>query len=410
MHMPPEAATSDILEPRDAASIVWQRLTPERWPLPLNVLPVGTALVGGAVRDALLGRVRDCPDLDLVVVGEALALTRQLAETLGGTAVVLDEGRDMGRLVLRDWTIDVARQDGLSLVEDLQRRDYRLNALALPLQPRGALVDPTGGLRDLQDGRLVAVQETNLTDDPLRMLRGLRLMAEIPLELDPQTETWIRRHSDKLGQSAPERILAEVQRLTHGPHADGVLPILLDLNLLAPWSDPVEQGRVIPGSREAAGLTAAERERALPLARLMHLLSDAGLEQLRASRQLRQRCRRLRRWVRDRPIDPETMAEDDRYELHGDLEEDLPALILHLSPQHRPAWLQRWRDPDDPLFHPAAPVDGRTLQRELGLKPGPAIGLLLKHLKRERAFQRLDGRASALQEAQRWCGLHRDLL
>ena len=238
----------------------------------------------------------------------------------------------------------------------------------------------------------------------------MRPVREGQLELDPQTEAWIRRHSDKLGQSAPERILAEVQRLTHGPHADGVLPILLDLELLAPWSDPVDQCRAIPGSGEAAGLTAAERERALPLARLIHLMGDAGLERLRASRQQRQRCRRLRRWVRDLAIDPDTMAENDRYELHCDLDEDLPALILHLSSQHHPAWLQRWRDPDGPLFHPAAAVDGMTLQRELGLKPGPAIGLLLEHLKRERAFQRLGGRAAALQEAQRWCALHRDLL
>ena len=84
MHMPPEAASTSILEPRAAASIVWQRLNPGQWPLRLEALPDGTSLVGGAVRDALLDRLPRCPDLDLVVTGKALALTQQLAASLGG--------------------------------------------------------------------------------------------------------------------------------------------------------------------------------------------------------------------------------------------------------------------------------------------------------------------------------------
>ncbi|WP_369791929.1 CCA tRNA nucleotidyltransferase [Synechococcus sp. CC9616] len=410
MHMPPEAASSNILEPRDAASIVWQRLNPGQWPLRLEVLPDGTALVGGAVRDALLDRLPSCPDLDLVVTGKALALTQQLAASLGGTAVVLDERRDIGRLVLRGWTIDIARQEGQSLLEDLRRRDYRLNAMALPLHPGGELVDPTGGLRDLREGRLVAVSEDNLKDDPLRLLRGLRLMAEMRLALDPQTQIWIRCHRNLLGQSAPERILAELERLVRAPHADGVLPLLEELELLTTWSDPAGQQRPIPGINESEGMTPDERDRALPLSRLMHMLGDLGLEQLRASRQLRQRCRTLRRWVRDLPADPETLDETSRYRLHCELEQDLPALILHLSSSQRMTWMQRWRDPDDPLFHPVAAVDGLTLQRELGIKPGPAVGLLLQHLKRERAFLRIGNRASSLKEAQRWCESHSDLL
>ena len=410
MHMPPEAASFNILDPSEAASTVWQRLNPGQWPLPLEALPDGTVLVGGAVRDALLDRLPSCPDLDLVVTDKALALTDQLATSLGGTAVVLDERRDIGRLVLQGWTIDIARLDGQSLVEDLQRRDYRLNAMALPLHPGGGLLDPTGGLRDLHEGRLVAVNEDNLKDDPLRLLRGLRLMAEIPLKLDPQTGAWIRRHSNRLGQSAPERILAELQRLVRAPHADGVLPLLDDLDLLNTWSDPCNRRRPIPGTRESADMTPDERDRALPLSRLMHLIGDSGLDQLRASRRLRQRCQTLRRWVRELPEDPETLDEQDRYQLHCELEEDLPAFILQLPVNQRATWIQRWREQEDPLFHPAADVDGLTLQRELGIKPGPVIGHLLEHLKRERAFQRITGRASSLKEAQRWYALHSDLL
>ena len=164
MHMPSNSPATAILE----------RLAPQRWPLPLDLLPAGAMLVGST--DALLARLKPQPDLDLVVPSGALALTRTLANRLGGSCVVLDQERDMARLVLRGWTVDIARQDGASLEADLQRRDYRINAIALPLHGPAQLIDPTGGLADLQQGRLTAVRESNLTDDPLRLLRGLRLM------------------------------------------------------------------------------------------------------------------------------------------------------------------------------------------------------------------------------------------
>ena len=305
-----------ILEPdSDLAGELWTRLAPGNWPIPLSALPEGSALVGGAVRDGLLGRLTSCPDLDLVVPGGALRRSRSLAAALGGTAVVLDEQRDMARLVLRGWTIDFARQEGASLSDDLQRRDYRINAIALPLHPRGPLVDPTGGLRDLKRRQLVAVREDNLIDDPLRLLRGLRLMAEIPLQLDPLTRNWIQRHRNRLALSAPERILAELQRLVAGAEADTVLPLLLQLQLLNRWQDSTNHAAACPTVAQAEAMSPQERLQWLPLARLTQLLSAAGLEDLRASRQLRQRCQRLRHWIQRLPETPETLSEADRYRL-----------------------------------------------------------------------------------------------
>jgi len=396
MHMPSGPAADAILE----------RLAPQRWPLPLDRLPKETALVGGAVRDALLDRLKPQPDLDLVVPSGALALTRSLAKGLGGSCVVLDEERDMARLVLEGWTVDIARRDGPTLEADLERRDYRLNAIALPLHRPEQLIDPTGGLEDLQQRRLTAVRESNLTDDPLRLLRGLRLMAEIPLTLDSITAEWMERHRHQLIRAAPERILAELQKLVAGPLADQALVQLTRLKLVEPWS----AGQPLPTAHHAAQLTAGERERALPLARLTALISDQGLEQLKASRALRQRCRRLRQWQHQLPPDPATLAEAQRVQLHLDLDRDLPALALQLDPTRQSRWLQRWRDPEDPLFHPATPVDGSTLQRELNLAPGPALGALLMHLRQERAFGRLIGRDDALEEAHRWIKRNRDAL
>ena len=396
MHMPSEPSALAILE----------RLAPQRWPLPLDLLPEKTALVGGAVRDALLDRLKPQPDLDLVVPSDALDLTRTLAKRLGGSCVVLDQERDMARLVLGGWTVDIARQDGATLEADLGRRDYRLNAIALPLQRPEQLIDPTGGLMDIRQRRLTAVRESNLTDDPLRLLRGLRLMAEIPLSLDPITADWMKLHRQQLTRAAPERILAELQKLVAGPLADQALVQLSELELVQPWA----AGQPPPSSDDAIQLTADERDQALPLVRLTALISDRGLEQLKASRVLRQRCQRLRRWQHQLPQDPALLAEAQRLQLHLDLDRDLPALVLQLDPTLQRRWLQRWRDPEDPLFHPANPVDGTTLQRELNLAPGPGLGMLLMHLRQERAFGRLNSRDAALQEAQRWSKRNRDAL
>ena len=117
MHMPQRSGPVPIVSgsPEQSAAALWQSLQPERWPLPVAELPAGTALVGGAVRDGLLGRLRQQPDLDLVVPGEAVVLARRLARRWGGSPVVLDAERDMARLVVQGWTIDLARGLGATL-------------------------------------------------------------------------------------------------------------------------------------------------------------------------------------------------------------------------------------------------------------------------------------------------------
>ncbi|MEA5411479.1 hypothetical protein VB737_06855, partial [Synechococcus sp. BA-120 BA3] len=160
-------------------------------------LPAGTALVGGAVRDGLLGRLTPRPDLDLVVPVDAIDLARRLGRQLGGSCVVLDQERSIARLVLQGWTIDLARCAGEDLAADLTRRDFTANAIALPLEgaastgPGSAadlrLIDPCGGLPDLAASRLVAISEANLLDDPLRLLRGVRLACELAFRIAPAT-------------------------------------------------------------------------------------------------------------------------------------------------------------------------------------------------------------------------------
>ena len=138
----------------------------------------------------------------------------------------------------------------------------------------------------------------------------------------------------------------------------------------------------------------------MPLARLTALVSDEGLNQLRASRALRQRCKRLRSWQQRTGQAPESLSESDRLQLHEELEGDLPALALQLPMPEKGIWLRRWRNPEDPLFHPRTPVDGNDLLTALEIEPGPRLGCLLHHLKLELAFGRIQTPSEALKEAQ----------
>ncbi len=379
--------------------------------------PAGTALVGGAVRDGLLGRLPPRPDLDLVVPGDAIALARGLQRQLGGTCVVLDRERSIARLVLQGWTLDLARCEGESLAVDLARRDFTVNAIALPLDPGGegaGLVDPTGGLEHLAARRLVAVSEANLLADPLRMLRGMRLAAELGFEMEATTLAWIGKHHGRLAAVAGERVVAELERLAAAPDGGEGLRRALEAGLLRPWSDveaPAGLQHLDAGTATRRGLGPAERVGALRLARLAAVLDERALAALPLSRRTEQRCHRLGRWrerLRQRGIDRlEDLPEEERLTLQQELEEDLPALLLQLDPAAARTALARWRDPGDPLFHPRAPIDGDRLQRELGLRPGPRLGHLLRHLLRERAFGRLPadsegGEATILAAARRW--------
>jgi len=391
--------------PGDQARALWQLLDPPQWPVPFQELPRGTALVGGAVRDGLLGRLAARPDLDLVVPGEAIGLARTLAQRWGGSVVVLDRDRSIARLVIHGSTVDLARQEGATLEADLRRRDFSINAIALTLpagRAEAVLVDPCHGLQDLAAGRLRALSEANLLADPLRLLRGMRLVGDLALSIDPQSGSWIRDHRALLTRVAPERVLAELERMAASCLGQHGLALALNYGLLEPWlaDDALPQGAELPlkaltaDQAQARGLSPDEVLTALPLARLALLFDAASLVRLQASRRLQKSVGNLNHWLKRLQVPGisgvlERLAEDERLNLQIELETDLPALLLHLERNQAQTALERWRDPDDPLFHPAAPMDGHTLQQQLQVPAGPLLGQLLNYLKRERAMGRL---------------------
>jgi putative nucleotidyltransferase with HDIG domain len=197
-------------------------------------------LVGGSVRDLLLGR--ELHDLDLAVPAGALDIARRLANAMQGAFVPLDEGRDVGRALLngpdgRVLVVDIAAWRGPSLAADLAARDFTLNALAVELHgDEAAIIDVTGGLADLEARLVRTTSERALSDDPLRCLRGLRLVAELSpwgMRLDQNTAQQIRLHAPRLHQCAAERVRDELVRILAAPQPQRWLSMLSELGLLA---------------------------------------------------------------------------------------------------------------------------------------------------------------------------------
>ena len=194
-------------------------------------------LVGGAPRDLLLGR--PVADFDVAVAADGFALSRALANVLRAAWVPLDEARGVGRVVLRhhhDWLwLDIARFRDGALEADLLQRDFTVNAIALD-PTTGTTVDPSGGLADLEARRLRPTNERAFLDDPLRILRGVRLSATHGLSLDPSCQPLMRQAAPQLREVAGERqreewlkLLAPAGAAARVERLDdfGVLPHLL---------------------------------------------------------------------------------------------------------------------------------------------------------------------------------------
>src|SRR5438093_1853849 len=169
-------------------------------------------IVGGAVRDELLGR--ELVDLD-IAVREPKRAARAYAKRSGGSPFPLSERHGAWRVALDGGrTVDFTPLPG-SVEDDLATRDFTINAIARPLAG-GEPVDPFGGRDDLAARRLRAVRGSVFEDDPLRLLRAVRLEDELDVRLDEATEALVREHAALVTRPAGERILAELRRLSPG--------------------------------------------------------------------------------------------------------------------------------------------------------------------------------------------------
>ena len=283
-------------------------------------------LVGGTVRDALLGLVPG--DLDLTVARDAAGCCRRLIRLLaGGTFVDLGgTGEDVARIVFRGMTIDISgfRGDARTIAEDLCLRDYTINAMAVPLSSlqEGAgqviLLDPLIGYGDLEQGILRSCPAA-FSADPLRMLRGFRLSATLGFGLSEETLAEIARDAALIGRAAAERINHELDLIMASARAFRTLQTMHGTGLLG-WIVPelykglgVEQpefhhldvfhhsflalerieaiieqpARYYPGSGEAllGYLQKTEVRRCLKWAALLHDIGKPGTREVQVERE-----------------------------------------------------------------------------------------------------------------------------
>ncbi len=171
-------------------------------------------LVGGAVRDRLLGR--DTDDVDIVLAGDAEPVAKALRREIGGAAFPLGDRYGGWRVAGAAQTVDLIPLVGGTLASDLAARDFTVNAMA---QPVGGdeVIDPFGGRADLEARRLRAVGPASFTADPLRVLRLARFAAELGLTIEPEALAAAQAAAPGLESVAAERSFAEVTRILLAP-------------------------------------------------------------------------------------------------------------------------------------------------------------------------------------------------
>jgi putative nucleotidyltransferase with HDIG domain len=170
-------------------------------------------LVGGAVRDDLLGR--QTADLDIVVDGDPADAARAVARAAGRAACfALSEEFGSWRVVAREgaWQLDVEPLRGETLEADLALRDFTVNAIAQELAGGGP-IDPLGGIADLRERRLRIAGPHAFAHDPLRVLRLVRVAVELDLEPDADTVRGATQEAHGLRQVSAERVFAELRRI-----------------------------------------------------------------------------------------------------------------------------------------------------------------------------------------------------
>ena len=170
----------------------------------LRDLPSGCYVVGGAVRDRLLGI--EPVDVDVACADPAGAAARIGRAIRLGTA----EHLSAWRVAESGHVYDFAAMEGGAIEPDLARRDFTVNAMAVALDD-GVLLDPHGGQADLRRRRVRMIDESNFDDDPLRCLKAVRMAVRFDFTIEPETLEAIRTRAAKISAVAPERVTYELE-------------------------------------------------------------------------------------------------------------------------------------------------------------------------------------------------------
>ena len=190
-------------------------------------------LVGGYIRDFFLGKgINDLKDRDIAIKG-AEEFAQKLAAELNATFITLDSENKIYRLVLKDKEnyLDISELCGDTIEEDLQRRDFTINAIAYDLK-ENKFIDVRGGIDDIKNKRIREIREENFVDDPLRILRAFRFMATTGFGINEELKKFLVKHKELIKQPAKERIHDEIMKLFGGKYTSDTLLKMLDTGIL----------------------------------------------------------------------------------------------------------------------------------------------------------------------------------
>ena len=402
-------------------------------PFDIDILPPSAYLVGGTVRDALLGRQRNYFDLDFVLPQGAIKIARRLARIYQAGFVMLDKERQIARVVFKQGTVDIAQQEGDTLEQDLHRRDFTINAIAYNLQSQ-EIIDPLNGQADLDQGVLRMIAPGNLQDDPLRLLRAYRQGAQLKFTIEPQTRSTIRQLAAQIATVAAERVQAELNYLlstTSGSPwlteawEDGLLSMWLEdlskenletLNLVETvaelvsknWSDFDQYLQECMSKSSLSWLNLAKlsclvsSNRDVAEAQLSHLKYSRGeIKTVGLAVQYLPRLLSL-------PTDYLSLREQyfffrDVGKAFGTLMVFLLAKVIVKEGELKTQWINlvnplisRYLDKEDQVAHPTPLVTGNDLMQSLNLSPSPQIGKILTEIQIARIEGQVVNRDDAL--------------
>lgn len=378
-------------------------------------------VVGGFVRDLLLGVPN--LDLDLVVEGDAIALAKRLAEKVGGrvhsharfgTAKLILEDEKVphldfatARMEFYEHPTALPQVERSSIKQDLHRRDFTINTLAICLDPDryGELLDFYGGERDLNNGLIRVLHSLSFVEDPTRMLRAARLEQRLGFRIEKRTEELLRNALDLLDRVSGERIYSELKLILQENEPEEALCRLEELGALA---------RIHPGLkcddwlrdrfkrlREALTTgswkleTGSEALSIQYLALLTFRLSAEELETLIARLSLDSSEASVLRQVNKLKSHLPELDERRRPSAIYRLLEPFPeeAILAHWVATDSHLVRQQLDLYHRKLRHIQPKIDGDYL-KEIGLEPGPLFGRILSALR----DARLDGKVTSLEE------------
>ena len=372
------------------------------WKFILSFLPADSFLVGGYIRDLILGKLNPPIDVDIVVPKSAIEIGKKIAENFQGKLIILDQRREIVRIIFKHIAIDIASQISPSIESDLYSRDFSINSIAFSFDEK-LLIDPFNGIKDIQSALLKTNSKKNLIDDPLRILRCFRFVSELNFDIDVGLINLIKQHKNQLSLVSNERINYELQRIIRGGNAS---KSILLINKFKIFSYVQKEKDLIFNDLEKINsieFNEDERARFLPLFFLLQILDDVSLTKFKFRKSDIIHIRLLRKWIFI--LDKKTIYqfnEQERFKLHQELETILPSFIIFLPKILHIDWFNRWRDKDDKLFHPSNLVNGEVIKNYLKIKDGPLLGKLINYLSRELAFNRLNNFDEAIYKGKQW--------